>query len=197
PMVGQGTDWATQRLNGLAKMADSTDPVITTEIGWNESMGYGQDNIARFAVQAVPDGGKDGNAKTYFYALFNGAPGLFGLMNQDGTPKPAGTAIHNLTTLLADPGWPSIRFIPERLDYTLAGRTVNDNTQLMEKSDGSFWLALWNEKDGPHDLGITVPGASRIEVFDPVQGLGTQQDVMAAHATITLSDRPLLLEIAR
>src|SRR5262249_8464772 len=44
PMVGQGTDWATQRLNGLAKMADSTDPVITTEIGWNESMGYGQDN---------------------------------------------------------------------------------------------------------------------------------------------------------
>ncbi len=25
-------------------------------------------------------------------------------MNQDGTPKPAGTALHDLTTLLADTG---------------------------------------------------------------------------------------------
>src|SRR5262249_26380875 len=140
------------------------------------------------------DGVKDHNAKTYFYALFNDASGLFGLMNQDGTPKPAGVAIHNLTTLLADP---HPQFIAGRLDYAMTGKTVNDNTLLMEKSDGSFWLALWNEKDGPHSIDLAVPSASRVSVFDPVQGLGVQQDVMAGSATIMVGDRPLLLEIVR
>src|SRR5262252_9414863 len=55
PNVGQGTDWSTQRLNGLANMAAASRPVITTEIGWNESQGYGQDNIAKYAVQAALD----------------------------------------------------------------------------------------------------------------------------------------------
>ena len=68
-LVGQGTDWTTQRLNGLAHLAAASRPVITTEIGWNESQGFGQDNIAKLAIQAVLDGMKNGNVKTYFYAL--------------------------------------------------------------------------------------------------------------------------------
>jgi hypothetical protein len=92
PNVGQSTDWAMQRLNGLAKLADTSDPVITTEIGWNESQGFGQTNIAKYVVQAALDGMKDGDVKTYFYGLFDDGSGLFGLMNQDGTAKPAGTA---------------------------------------------------------------------------------------------------------
>jgi hypothetical protein len=36
--------------------------------------------------------------------MFDDASGLFGLMYQDGTPTPAGTALHNLCTLLSDGG---------------------------------------------------------------------------------------------
>jgi hypothetical protein len=104
PTIGQSTDWAMQRLNGLAQLADSSDPVVTTEIGWNESQGFTQADIAKLVVQAALDGMKDGDVKTYFYGLFDDGSGLFGLMNQDGTPKPAGTALHNLTSLLADTG---------------------------------------------------------------------------------------------
>ncbi len=197
PNVGQGTDWSTQRLNGLAKLADSKDPIITTEIGWNESQGYGQANIAKYVVQAALDGMKDGNVKTYFYSLFDDGSGLFGLMNQDGTPKPAGVALHDLTSLLADTGATASTFTPGALSYTLAGATASDNSLLMEKADGTYWLSLWNENDAAHDITLTLGGTpAEIKVFNPVTGISAVQDVKGvASATISMSDTPLIVEI--
>ena len=196
PLVGQGTDWTTQRLNGLARLAAASRPVITTEIGWNESQGFGQDNIAKRAIQAVLDGMKNGNVKTYFYALYDDGSGLFGLMNQDGTAKPAGAAIHNLTTLLADTGANAATFAPRSLAYTLGGATANDNTLLMQKSDGSYWLSLWNEIDAVHNVTLTLPATAQIKVFDPLKGTGAIQNLARAiSATLTLSDRPMLVKV--
>ena len=127
PNLGQGTDWSIQRLNGLAQLAAASRPVITTEIGWDENQGFAQADIAKFALNAVMDGIKDGDVKTYFYGLFDDGSGRFGLMNADGTPKPAGTAIHNLTTLLADTGATASTFTAGVLAYTLSGTTANDN----------------------------------------------------------------------
>src|SRR4051812_35293700 len=70
PLARQQTGKTIQRLNGLAKLAASSRPVITTEIGWDDSK-IGRADIARFAVEAVLDGIKHGNHKTYFYALFD------------------------------------------------------------------------------------------------------------------------------
>ena len=91
-------------------------------------------------------------------------------MNPDGTAKPAGTAIHNLTTLLADTGANAATFAPGSLAYTLGGTTANDNTLLMQKSDGSYWLSLWNENDAAHNVTLTLPAAAQIKVFDPLTG---------------------------
>lgn len=197
PNVGQGTDWAMQRLNGLAGIADSKDPVITTEIGWNESQGYGQTNIAKYVLQAALDGMKNGDAKTYFYSLFDDGSGLFGLMNQTGTPKPAGTALHNLTTLLADSGTTASKFTPGSLSYTAAGITSNDNTLLMEKSDGSYWLSLWNENDAAHGVTLTLGGvATDIKVFRPLAGTSVVRDITGvASVTVLVSDSPVIVEI--
>jgi serralysin len=197
PNVGQGTDWSTQRLNGLAHLADSTDPVITTEIGWNESQGFGQANIAKYVVQAALDGMKEGDAKTYFYGLYDDGSGLFGLMNQDGTAKPAGTALHNLTSLLADTGATANTFTAGTLSYTLAGSTANDNALLMEKSDGTYWLSLWNEDDAAHTVTLTLGGAAtEIKVFNPVTGVTAVQDVKGvASTTLSISDSPSIVEV--
>ena len=196
PLVGQGTDWTTQRLNGLARLAAASRPVITTEIGWNESQSFGQDNIAKLAIQAVLDGMKNGNVKTYFYALYDDGSGLFGLMNQDGTAKPAGTAIHNLTTLLADTGANAATFAPGSLAYTLGGATANDNALLMQKSDGSYWLSLWNENDAAHNVTVTLSSAAQIKVFDPLKGTGAIQSLTGVtSATLALSDHPMLVEV--
>ena len=197
PNVGQSTDWAMQRLNGLARMADSTDPVITTEIGWNESQGFGQANIAKYVLQAALDGMKDGDAKTYFYGLFDDGSGLFGLMNQDGTPKPAGIALHNLTTLLADTSATASTFTPGTLGYTLSGTTASDNSLLMEKSDGSFWISLWDENDVAHDVTLTLgAAASEIKSFSPLTGITAVRDLKGvASVTVSVSDNPLILEV--
>ena len=197
PTPGQGTDWAIQRLNGLARLADAADPVAITEVGWNEDQGFGQANIAKYVLQAALDGTMDGNPLTYFYGLFDDSSGPFGLMNQDGSPKPAGAALHNLTSLLRDSGPAAGVFTPGVLDYWLTGTTASDNSLLMEKSDGTFWLSLWNEADDPHDVTLTLgTPATEIKVFDPLSGIWAIQDISdAASATISVSDSPLIVEV--
>ena len=185
-----------QRLNGLAHMAAASRPVITTEMGWNESQGFSQADIAKFTLDTVMDGIQAGDVKTYFYALFDDGSGQFGLMNQDGSAKPAGQALHNLTTLLADPG--GAGFAAGSLDYSLSGTQAGDNQMLIEKSDGTFWLSLWNEGEagGAHDVTLHLPAASEVKVFDPLLGTSALSDVGGATAaTVSLPDHPVLVEI--
>jgi serralysin len=107
---------------------------------------------ARFALDAVFDGIKLGDVKTYFYALFDDGSGKFGLMHQDGTAKPAGAAIHNLMAILADSGTPCTG----SLAFGVSAATDNDSALLMEKSNGTFELALWNEKDAAHSVTVNL-----------------------------------------
>ncbi|MDB4909355.1 MAG: hypothetical protein JWO39_178 [Gemmatimonadetes bacterium] len=66
----------------------------------------------------------------------------YGLMYNDGTPKPAYGALRNLLALLADRGAP---FTPTSLRYTLGGATSTIRQSLFQKRDGRFYLVLWNE----------------------------------------------------
>jgi len=73
----------------------------------------------------------------------------FGLLRNDVSPKPAYTALKNLINLFQDRG-PS--FTPGSLNYTLAvnpppayNRKEYVHDLLLQKRDGSFYLALWHE----------------------------------------------------
>ncbi len=166
PGVGQTPDATIQRLNTDAQLAASSRPVITTEIGWSNSS-FSQADAARFALDAVFDGIKDGDVKSYFYALFNDASGQFGLMNADGSAKPAGAALHNLTTIMADSGAART----DSLTYGLSGTTANDHSLLMEKSTGTFQLAIWNETDAAHNVTLNLGAAAQtIRIYDPLTG---------------------------
>ena len=198
PNAGQGTDAAIQQLNSDALIAAGSRQVMTTEIGWNTR---GQGAAVQGVVQAVLDGIKDGDKGMYFYALFNDMSGNFGLMNSNGSPTPAGTALHDLTSLLADNGG---SFTPASLSYSLSGQASNDNTLLMEKSNGSFWLALWDESAGTHTesagthtVTVTLASpASQIQVFDPVTGTTAIQSASNTNSiSVNLGNDPLLIEI--
>ena len=84
-------------------LAASHDPVITTEIGWQTSQ-FSETQIAQYVVDATFDGIADGDAGMWFYGLYDDSSGDWGLFNSDGSPRPAATALHDLTTLLADTG---------------------------------------------------------------------------------------------
>lgn len=194
PQPGSTADATIQQLNDDAHLAAASRPVFTSEFGYDTNV-WSDDDAASGTVNAALDGLKDGDAYLYYYALFDDSSGNFGLMNADGSPKTPGWALHNLTTLLHDGGGP---VTPGSLDYTLSGTQTGDSSLLLEKSDGTYWLALWNESAAAHAVTLTLGStASRIQQYDPVTaGTSVQQlEYNADTMTVTVPNHPILIEV--
>jgi hypothetical protein len=92
-----------------------------------------------------------GISRTYAYELVDQGPSTanreenFGLLRFDMSEKPAFVAMKNVIHLLEEPG---ADFVPGSLDYTLS--SASDISQvhhtLLQKSDGTFYLLLWQEE---------------------------------------------------
>ena len=192
PAEGQWPNLAITMLNADARLAARRRPVITTEIGWDTDK-FDRRSIARFVLDAVFDGIKDGDVKMYFHALYDDNGGKHGLMNSNGTPRPAARALHNLTTILHDTGVPR----GGSLRYSLSGLASHDRTLLMRKSTGAFQLVLWNEIDSPHTVTLRLPNAAKkVRVFAPLVA-STARSVATKTATIdvALAGQALIVEI--
>jgi serralysin len=196
PNPGQLPNSAIQQLNADAGLAATGRPVITTEIGWDTSS-VSETTIAQYVVDATFDGIADGDAGMYFYALYDDSSGNWGLFNSNGTARPAATALHDLTTLLADTGAKAATFKPGSLCYSLSGTQSTDNSILIEKSNGSYWIGLWNEGGSTHKVVVTLPSAaSEIEVFDPVAGTSSIESASnTSTISVSLGGDPLLIEV--
>ena len=129
-----------------------TKPVYVTESGYNNAL----DNCTTMHLPATErtagvymprlylEHFRLGVVRTYGYELLDQGTSCdgeqrFGLYRLDGSPKPAAQALHNLTTLLSD----ARDFTPHSLNYAVTSGTAGLHQVLLEKSDGSFWLALW------------------------------------------------------
>lgn len=146
PQTGQNPAYSISTLNGLAQLCSPTDPVATTEIGWNTSV-FTQAQIGQFVVDAAMDAQVYGDVAMYFYAVYDDGSGAWGLFNSDGTTRPASVSLHNLTTLLADTGPTATTFSPVSQNFSVAGSQAGEATVLMETSAGVYWLAIWNETE--------------------------------------------------
>ena len=76
----------------------------------------------------------------------------FGLLTKDHEYKPQGAAIKNLVELLKDASfnparrtWETGKFTASSLNFTLGGNLKNIHSTLLQKSDGRFYLCLWQE----------------------------------------------------
>jgi hypothetical protein len=87
-----------------------------------------------------------GVLRTFSYELLDEDAGSgdrednFGLLRNDFSEKPAFGALRNLIEILEDPG---PRFPAGSLGYTLSGDTDDLRSLLLQKRDGTFFLALW------------------------------------------------------
>jgi hypothetical protein len=138
-----------------------TVPIITTETGYTYegSMDIVDDIGGTYMPRVLLEQYLDGILRTYIYELIDvrSDQTLYGLLDADLTPRPAYTAMANLLNLLSDPG---PVFTLSTLNFSLSGNTANVHHLLMEKRDGSFWLALWIESqnyDQVNQLYISVP----------------------------------------
>ncbi len=204
------------------------------------SSGVSDDVQAKYDLDNLLDLIREGANAVYIDELYdlqdNAADNEdnFGIFTYNDTPKEAAVALHNLTTILADPGATAASFTPGTLAYSITNLNSNVDgpaldqdfgfgilvgvaqtlptygySLLLQKSDGSFDLAVWQEPeiwDNATDSQLAAPtilstitlaqAAASIEVFDPLIGtspIATYTDTN--EITIGVSDHPIIVEI--
>ena len=223
PTYGQAPAWFVSPSNSLPNEGPVNGPAVYTETGYSTYGGssgglvpVNQDVQAKYTLDLLMDAAKDGISKTYLYQLMDAyQPGSpqgddgFGLFDPNNAPKEAATAIHNLTTILADNGAGSNTFTTTPLNYSVTGLPSTGNNMLMEKSNGSYDIVVWNEPqiwNKSTGTEITAPtvnvnvqlGAtySDVEVFDPLVGLTPIQTLTnVSSVKLGITDHPLIVEI--
>jgi hypothetical protein len=139
-----------------ARSVTGDKPIIATETGYhnayNASNNSGISEIAsaKYLPRLYLEHFNAGVVKTFNYELINSfnddtytnGEAHFGLVRTDLSYKPAAYALKNLITLLKDPG-PS--FTPAALNYMIGSPTSDLEHTLLQKRDGTYWLALWQD----------------------------------------------------
>ncbi|MBD2101122.1 hypothetical protein [Leptolyngbya sp. FACHB-261] len=128
-------------------------PIIATETGYHTG-GAGSDRPIPENVQGkyIPrlflECFNAGVVRTFSYEFIDqrvrprDREANFGILHNDGSPKPAFTNLKKLISLLKDPG---PQFSLDNLDYTLRGNLRKIHHTLLQKRDGTFYLLLWLE----------------------------------------------------
>jgi hypothetical protein len=151
------------RLNNYS----DTRPIVLTETGYSNSGGT-QSCGENAAAKYIPRTFMyflyvKGMEKVFTYEFMNEANSVpdpesnFGLVRNNLTVKPSYTSLQNTITLLKEPG---ANFTPGQLNYTLTGDMTNIYQKLFQKSNGKFYLVIWQEAksyDVPGKKDIIVP----------------------------------------
>lgn len=196
-------------------------PVVITETGYTtqsntQYLGVDETVQAKSILNTLVDAYKDGVSATYLYEMFDrdsststtNPEAKFGLFHSDGTPKLAATAIHNLTTILADDGKGGHQ-PTDPLNYTLSNMPASGNSMVLGKSNGTYDLVVWAEPQLWNDssdseisnptqtVSVNLGGLHHsVKVYDTMSGttpVATYTDVSSI--TIPVSDHPLIIEI--
>lgn len=131
--------------------------LVATEEGWPTSTtGRGETDTvqAKYASRTFLENFSRGVKRTFWYEYCDqknlpaNDENNFGWVEYNFTPKLSFNAVKNLITLLEEPG---SSFTASSFDYSLTGETTYVGELLLQKSDGSFCILLWNRQgDGPY-----------------------------------------------
>ncbi len=130
----------------------------------------------------------------------------YGLLRNDGSPKPAYTALKNLLNLLADPG---SSYSPGALAFSLSGTTGTIRQSLFQKRDGRFYLVLWNDvqtydvqakhdrSNAPVAVTVTFGTPHNLSVYQPYsQSAALSTSSSATSVVVNVPDHPLVIEVS-
>ena len=146
-------------------------PFVITETGYYT--GTAQNSVSpivqeKYTLRTLFTAFNLGAYRTYLYELYDqytetGNPeSNFGLISNDGTVKYSYNALESLIGVLSDSST-STAVTP--LTWSLSGNTTNVNHTLLQKADGSYYLALWlggASTDATASQGVTVTVPSTI-----------------------------------
>jgi hypothetical protein len=194
---------------------------VLTETGYytvpNSANGVDDVTQAKLTLNLLMDATKVGDTQVYLYQLLDAysdptgsnPDDHYGLFDLSNDPKPAATAIHNLTTILSDPGKTAKTFTTTALHDTITGMTSADSSLQMEKSSGAHDIVVWSEPQiwnptthqeiavAPHTVTVSLGAVyATVSVYDPLVGttaVSTLHNVSSVQLGIT--DHPLIVEV--
>lgn len=191
-------------------------PVVATETGYHTAINYGGGHSP---VSETADGKytsqlnfayqRAGVQRAFKYELvdeFNN-PALddlqsnFGLLRNDLSQKPAYVSLNNVMDLLADDTQATL--IP--LDYSVSGAPATFKQYLLQKSDGTHWLAMWNDISvwngttdlTPSDVNVTLTlgTAKTIKTYRPYTSASAASTTTGTSASVPINADVTLVEI--
>jgi hypothetical protein len=198
---------------------DGGRPMLVTETGYHTAVAatsgqpaVSEDAMGRYVPRLFLDNFAAGISRSYLYELIDEGTSLanqeqnFGLLRNDGTPKPAFTALANLIAVLADPG-PAVQ--AATMSVSISGDTAGVARLALLKRDGRQYLILWQDVPS-YDLGtrtaITVQpknvvfrfaSATGVRVFDPAQSASAISTQRVTTLGVAVADRAIVVEITR
>jgi hypothetical protein len=222
PYPGGGVPTAalSSTMSALSVLNGANKPWWVTESGYHTAPnatqmlyqpGVSQQAQGKYVPRLYLDYFKAGISHTSVYELIdersdgNNAEMNYGLLRNDGSPKPAYTALKNMLTLLADPG---STYSPSTLSYTLTGATSTVRQSLFQKRDGRFYLVLWNDvpvynTSSKQDISnaavpVTVTFGTQpraIARYTPFTSSAGTSVTAARSVSVAVPDHPVILEV--
>ncbi|AKU95008.1 hypothetical protein AKJ09_01672 [Labilithrix luteola] len=192
-----GSTWL-KHYAGYSEMQIATLPRVTTETGWDSTNSPGGQSVQGVVlVNTYLSQFKQGWRYTFIYELVDeqGSTGDQGLYTASIQPKLAATYIHNLTTTIAD-ATPLAN--PGKLNYSIPNQPETVHDLLLQKSNGTFELVVWDENAKGTDAVAVNLGTTRttVNVYDVTKGTTPTQTLSnVSTVSLTMSDHAVILEI--
>lgn len=208
---------------GGPRVVSGDQRLVVTETGYHNATASRDDHrpateldAAAYIPVLLLEHFSRGYPRTYLYELIDqradrgrsDREANFGLLRNDGSPKPAFTALRNLLSALGVDGPADIDRVTadstSALAYRVEGAGDDVRTLLLERDDGAMVLALWRtEVDAaearrqPEQVVVRLASpATRVGVIDPLRSaapVDVRRD--AADVAVTLDDTAVLVAI--
>lgn len=193
-------------------------PLMVTETGYHNavndpesSSGISELAASKYIPRMLLENFNRKIKRTFLYEFINESTGSdseanFGLLRHDGSAKPAYTAIKNIISLLKSN---RTDFKPVSLDYTLDGKSKDIKSTLLQKSDGTFFLILWQDANSwnsetkrdiavaPLDIKLSLRNpATKVEIYDPLKSTSaTKTLVDVKDIQVQVPDSPIIVRL--
>jgi hypothetical protein len=193
-----GVTWARQ-FRGYSQEQLNTLPRVTTETGTAVEGPVTEELHGVHLMNIYLAQFKRGYAYTSVYLLRDrtdeGGNQSFGFYRPDYSPRKAAVYLHNLTTVLADKGTLARS---GQLDFELVNQPNTVHELLLQHSDGTFQLIVWDERLQGEDRVTVQLGNTRdsIRLYDPTIGIEPVQTLSnVSSIELTLSNHPMVIAI--
>ena len=207
-----------------AQIMCGSQPIIATECGYHNAIiesysGVSEQASGKYLPRLFLEYFNRGIKRAYSYELIDLKPNPeanvakfhYGLLRNDGSPKPAFIALKNLILLLKEPDEAlSKSFSLGSLDYRLRGNLTGVHHTLLQKRNGKFYLILWQEVtsfDRGPKTDIVIPERqvtltlnsliSQAEIYQPIRSIvPISQYKDPKKLELQIPDHPLVIEFS-